>query len=489
MPDIVLSTFNAKYVHSSFGLRYLRANLGTLREASCILEFDIHEQPLDAAASILSLKPRVVGFGVYIWNLALVSATCSILKAADPNLFIIAGGPEVSYPPYPPDLLRVCDLILTGEAELIFPEIAAQLLRGLRPKEKLIHASLPELDHVQLPYAEYSEHDLATRLVYVEASRGCPFKCAFCLSSLDQKVRHFPLDKTRQQLRDLLERGAKKLVFVDRTFNLPEQWPVSILDFLLEHQNRDFQVHFEFTAHLLPDELKQRLLSFEPGRVRLEVGVQTLNEEVNRRIHRYQPKQKTIENLHFLCRESGAHVHVDLIVGLPGETLDSIAESFDTLVKLEPNEIQVGILKRLKGAPINEMIPQYGLKFSPVPPYEILETSTIDFETIQLMRAFARYWQIYYNSGRFKRSLPLLWAGLNSPFWSFFAFTKWLINKCGRRYAISLESQAEYLARYLAEERRLPAESWIDLLIQDYCNGAKRHVPVFLRKLIRAKAQ
>src|SRR3954451_4457264 len=220
MADIILTTLNAKYIHSAFGLRYLFANLGPLRSAACIVEFDINQRPIDVAEVLLAQNPKIIGLGVYIWNVTQACELVAALKRIRPDIIIILGGPEVSYEVDSQPIAQLADYVITGEADLKFAEVCRQLLSGESPGQKVIPAGLPEFSQLTLPYDLYDEKDVANRIIYVEASRGCPFTCEFCISSLDIPVRQVALPKLLQELQKLLDRGVKHFKFVDRTFNL-----------------------------------------------------------------------------------------------------------------------------------------------------------------------------------------------------------------------------------------------------------------------------
>src|ERR1051325_8294890 len=230
MPEIVLTTLNAKYIHAAFGLRYLLANLGPLQPRARILEFDINQRPTDIAEALLARNPKIIGIGVYIWNVAPTTELVTALKRIRPDIKIVLGGPEVSYETDSQPIVQQADHIITGEADLKFAEICAQLLGG-EAVPKIIPADLPDFSKIALPYFLYTADDIAHRVLYVEASRGCPFTCEFCLSSLDIPVRQVPLPAFLESLQDLLNRGAKQFKFVDRTFNLNITSSKAILDF------------------------------------------------------------------------------------------------------------------------------------------------------------------------------------------------------------------------------------------------------------------
>ncbi|MBI2947237.1 MAG: B12-binding domain-containing radical SAM protein, partial [Verrucomicrobia bacterium] len=419
MARIILTTLNAKYIHAAFGLRYLMANLGSLRTEARILEFDISQRPMDIVERLLAEEPTIVGMGVYIWNVAISMEVLSVLKRVAPGVTVVLGGPEVSYEVEAQAIVSLADYVVTGEADLKFAQLCAQILQGRRPSSKVIPSELPELSQLVLPYELYDDRDIAHRIIYVEASRGCPFTCEFCLSSLDVPVRQFPLARFLSELDRLLARGVKQFKFVDRTFNLNLSVSQSILEFFLERIRAGVFLHFEMVPDRLPDALRVLIQQFPPGTLQFEVGIQTFNEEVASRIKRRQNYRKVEENLRFLRQQTGVHIHADLIVGLPGESVESFGQGFDRLVALGPQEIQVGILKRLRGTPIMRHDDEWGMVYSEHAPYEILRTRVIDFAAMQRMRRFARYWDLVANSGNFIETTPWLWKNSTSPFASF----------------------------------------------------------------------
>ena len=271
---------------------------------------------------------------------------------------------------------------------------------------------MPNLNDLILPYDLYSDEDIAHRVLYVEASRGCPFTCEFCLSALDIPVRQFPLEEFLTAMGRLLERGARQFKFVDRTFNLNMRVSRAILDFFLQRYQPGMFLHFELIPDRLPDSLKELIVQFPPGALQFEVGIQTFNDEVSNLISRHQDNSLVDQNLSWLRDHTSVHVHADLIVGLPGESLDSFAAGFDRLVRLAPHEIQVGILKRLRGTPIVRHDAEWQMVYSPHPPYEVLQTKLMDFTTIQELRRFAKYWDTIANSGNFVETMPMLWSGV-----------------------------------------------------------------------------
>ncbi len=454
---IVLATMNARYIHASFGLRYLLVNLGPLRAESCLLEFDIQQRPVDVAEAILAREPQIVGLGVYIWNAAETTRLVATLKRVRPELVVILGGPEVSYEVEEQEMVRLADFVVTGEADLKFAEICRQILAGTPPTAKIVAAETPDLAQLALPYELYTDEDVEHRVIYVEASRGCPFSCEFCLSSLEVPVRQFALALLLREMQRLLDRGVSQFKFVDRTFNLNIAASKAILQFFLDRWRPGLFVHFEMIPDRLPEALREVIAKFPPGALQFEVGVQTFNEEVSKNISRRQDYARLEENFRFLRGQTGVHVHADLIVGLPGETWESFAAGFDRLVALGPQEIQVGILKRLRGTPIVRHDQTWQMVYSPHPPYEILRNKLLDFGQMQRLQRFARYWDLVGNSGNFIETTPLLWSGGMSPFAAFMRWSDWLHARAGQKHGIALARLAEWLFEYLTKQQSLGA--------------------------------
>jgi radical SAM superfamily enzyme YgiQ (UPF0313 family) len=547
--DIVLTTLNAKYIHTAFGLRYLLANLGPLRPRTCLVEFDINQRPLDIAEVLLAREPKIIGFGVYIWNVEPTIEVIAAIKRVRPDIKIILGGPEVSYETENQPIVQLADHVITGEADLKFAEVCRVLLghanptddkerievqrplapslspvgnggEGVRPVRrsfreggrtgedvrppKIIPAEPPDFSQIVLPYDLYTDDDIAHRIIYVEASRGCPFTCEFCLSSLDIPVRQVPLPALLERLQRLLDRGVKQFKFVDRTFNLNMDISKAILEFFLERCQPGHFFHFEMIPDRLPEALREVIAKFPPGALQFEVGVQTFNEEVGAAIKRRQNHERLEDNFRFLRSQTGVHIHADLIAGLPGETLESFAAGFDRLIALGPQEIQVGMLKRLRGTPIVRHDAEWQMIYNPHPPYEILQNQLIDFATMQRLRRFARYWDLAGNSGNFVESTPLIWSGFGvpplggkevtepaeagtpngSPFHAFLRFSDWLRARTGRTDGIALVRLMELLFEFLTGELQLDAKPVAETMWRDYQRGGRHDKPSFLKDFL-----
>ena len=480
MPAILLSTLNARYFHSALGLRYLFANLGELQADAAIREFIITQRPLDIAEALLAEQPRIVGFGVYVWNVLETTQVVALLKRVRPGLIIVLGGPEVSYEWEEQSIVKLADYLITGPADLAFPHLCRQLLNDDTPAERIIAAGPFSLDRLTLPYRYYTDEDIARRLTYVEASRGCPFRCEFCLSALDKTAWPFPLEPFLAELQRLHDRGARHFKFVDRTFNLNAGVGARILDFFLERLDGRLFLHFELIPDHLPQPLKERIIRFPAGTLQFEVGVQTFNPAVQALIGRQQDNRKTEENLTWLRRHTQAHLHADLIVGLPGEALASFAAGFNRLVAIDLQEIQVGMLKRLRGAPIDRHTAAFGLRYNPHPPYNLLCSDLLDFATLRRLERFARYWDLIGNSGRFRQTRPLLLG--DDPFGRFLKFSDWLYAATGQTHQFALERLFGGLYRGLIEALGVTEQPKArEALAADYQASGAKGCPAFLR--------
>ena len=475
--EIALVAVNARYQHSSFGMRYLQANLAELEERSQLMEFTINERAVDVAEKIVGAEPKVVGIGVYIWNVDVVQRLVRIVRQIRPDVSIVLGGPEVSYEQEQQAWLKDADYVICGEGEEAFLLLCRQLLSGDRPALRLLQGTSPGMDRLVMPYRLYSDEDIATRVIYVEASRGCPYLCAFCLSSLDQKMREVDLDPFFAEMETLLARGTLGFKFIDRTFNLSAPFALRVLDFFYQRMRPGLNLHFEMVPERLPPELIASLARFPAGVVQLEVGVQTLNKAVAKRISRPLKVEPLRRNIAALKAETQVHLHVDLIAGLPGEGVASFAQGFDQLHALKPHEIQLGILKRLKGTPITRHTEGFSMVYSASAPFEVLQTADVSFEELQAIKRFARYWDIVVNNGQFPSASQLIWREQPSVYQAFAEFTQWLFERSGRTNHISLLKLAEYLLDFAMERRGLIEAEAAKVLISDLTRMGGRRLP------------
>jgi len=482
MTQIVLATLNARYTHSSFGLRYLLANMGPLQSQTTLLEFVINDITVDILAAIVERNPKIVGLGIYIWNVEPMTRLVADLKRVRPEIVVVLGGPEVSYEAEGQPVVELADYVISGEADCSFRELCTKLLEGESCPEKMIRSAVPTFDQLQMPYDLYDDTDVAQRVIYVEVSRGCPFTCEFCLSSLDIPVRLANVDQFLAAMQRLLDRGAKQFKFVDRTFNLNLRVSRQILQFFLDRLVPGLFLHFEMIPDRLPEDLRALIAQFPAGSLQFEIGVQTFNDEVGRLISRKQDNAKLADNFRYLREHTGVHIHADLIIGLPGESLESFAAGFDRLFDLQPQEIQVGILKRLRGTPITRHDDAWQMTYSPHPPYEILSNRLLSFDDIHSLRRFARYWDLVGNSGNFVESLKLVIAPNRSAFEQFSELCEWLHVRHRARYGISLADLFASIFAYLVERNSSEAAQRIaETMWEDYIRGGRRDRPAFLK--------
>lgn len=475
---IILTTLNSRFTHSSIGLRYLYANMKELQSSTTILEFSINDAIQTVAENLLINEPDIIGIGTYIWNASHVAELIHIIKKVSPNTKIILGGPEVSYQPF-----RVnfddADFIIQGEGDLAFYELCQNIMYKRTLHDKIIKMSIPPLKQLSLPYQYYTDDDIKNRYIYVEVSRGCPFECEFCLSSMDERVRAFDLDKVLEEFQKLWDRGARNFKFVDRTFNLNMKTANKILDFFLEKEPPYF-AHFEVIPDHFPDSIKKKIALFPDGALQLEIGIQTLNPVIAKNVSRVLKLDKIEENVSYLENHTKAHIHLDLIVGLPGESLESFGANLDKLVTLSSCEIQIGILKKLSGTYIDRHDSEFGMVYSDIPPYDILKNSELSFNDIQIMKRFSRFWDLTYNSGNFKKSILLLWKD-ESVYQNFYAFSLWMFAQTSSTWKISLQRLGELLFSYLTQVKQLDKQFVATQMLHDMMKLKGRAIPSYLK--------
>jgi radical SAM superfamily enzyme YgiQ (UPF0313 family) len=459
MFDIILTTINAKWIHPSLALRLLKANLRALEGRAEILEFALR-QPLDVKIqTIFDANPKVLGISVSIWNheqtLEVLSELEKLWNDENKKPVIILGGPEAGQLEKDLPLYKAADWIINGEGEEVFRELCEIFLNKenycgeksieLKIKnnsfveslnDKMIKSRQVNLEKIDPAYRLYTDEDISRKLVYVESSRGCPFGCEFCLSSLDRHVRYFPLEDFLNNMKKLIDRGAKGFKFLDRTFNLDIDRAKIIMEFFLNNLKSNMYVHFEMIPSRFPDELRSLLTQFPEGSLRLEVGIQTFNFGTAKIIGRPSDPIKEIESLSFLRNETKAIVHADLIAGLPGENFISFAKGFDTLWSVRPTEIQMGILKRLPGTPICKRDTDYGMIYSSTPPYDVIETNVITKIEMDRMKNFARFWELIVNRGHFEEFAEKIFPEDKPIFDQFMNLSDWLLKKFGQNWGI-----------------------------------------------------
>ena len=480
---ILLATLNSNYHHSSFGLRYLYANLEELQAQTALMEFTIKQKPSVIAEQILEKNPKIVGLGVYIWNAEQTEAVVDELRLRQSGLCIVLGGPEVSYESETQSLCQKANFVIRGEADFLFRDFCREALKGNFPKQKYISGPLPDIKQIKSPYPYYSAEDIKNRVIYVEASRGCPYKCEYCLSSLDKSVRNFPTDLFLSELDSLIQRGVRQFKFVDRTFNLSPTISNQIMEFFLARMGLGLFLHFEMVPDRLPEELKALIQKFPPGSLQFEIGIQTWNPKVAAHVSRRQDYVKVEENMRFLREKTGVHTHADLIVGLPGETIESFAAGFNKLAALEPDEVQVGILKRLKGTPIIRHDKEFSMVYSAQPPFQILSTKDIGSAEMVDMTHFAKTWDLVANSGNFPRwfkefkNLP----GSENLFYAVKNLSDFLASRLDHLHSLPLAKLFELVKEYSLMNLGMDEQKVLEVLALDYSADGKRSLPSFLR--------
>ncbi|MDR1654651.1 MAG: B12-binding domain-containing radical SAM protein, partial [Treponema sp.] len=438
MYTIVLASINAKWIHPSLALRLLKANLGELEERCGILEFALRQPPEEQLEAILAAQPRILGLSVSIWN---HRATLELLKAleaasgANPDSsalpLVVLGGPEASFLPENAEIFRHADYVIQGEGERAFPVLCGGILAGKKPAEKFIHAEPVDITSPLFDpaYRLYTDEDLKHKLCYVESSRGCPFGCRFCLSPAESrgKVREFPLEPFLANMESLLRRGVKTFKFLDRSFNVNITRAVSIIEFFLTHTDEFSEIHFEMTPSLFPRELVEALSRFPPGKLRLEIGIQTLNSNTAAIINRAGNTEEGPACLRMLREKTGALIHADLIAALPGEDFSSFAAGFDRLwlaltagsLPAAGFEIQPGILKLLPGSSLARVETQAGMRFRAEAPYEAVSTAALPEIELDAIKNFARFWELIINRKPFPDLAPLLFPPGKPVFYPF----------------------------------------------------------------------
>jgi radical SAM superfamily enzyme YgiQ (UPF0313 family) len=464
MVDIVLSTINAKWIHPSLALRLLKANLGEYENRCEIIEFALRQNLEEKLTTLAGFRPKILGLSVSIWN---HKASLELLKALrktgknDPypkpsavehgnseRPIVVLGGPEVSFIPEESEIIRYADFVIRGEGEKAFAELCKHILSGEKlsgtpslKSKKILDGHVLDLANIFSAYRLYSDEDLRRKLIYVEASRDCPFTCAFCQSAIKasgygdpaigagtprrKTVREFPLEDFLSDMEYLLTRlvsvrpdaspGSFRptIKFLDRSFNANIPRALSIMEFFLEKASRvpaGFQLHFEMVPSLFSPELAKMISRFPPETLRLELGIQSFNPETCAAISRPSHPEKELEILGVLRTQTNAIVHADLIAGLPGEDIFSFGEGFDRLWQAltaapvtalsaagAPFEIQLGILKGLPGTPLRKLDEKFGMTYSPEPPYEVIETTALGKTDLDRLRNFARFWELIVN--------------------------------------------------------------------------------------------
>lgn len=416
----LLTAVNAKYIHSNPAVYSLRAYAGEeLREHVQIAEYTINQKMEQILGDIFIKKPDVIAFSCYIWNISMILELVVELAKVLPEVPIWLGGPEVSYDPEV-ILIKYPQItgIMIGEGEATFRELL-QIYQTKQEHEEIERISgivtregytgereLTNLNAIPFIYEELSQ--FKNRILYYESSRGCPFRCSYCLSSIDKVLRLRDISLVKKELQFFLDHQVNQVKFIDRTFNCNREHGLAIWNFIKEHDNGITNFHFEIAADILSEEELELLNSLRPGLVQLEIGVQSTNEVVLAQIDRKMSYSRLVEVVKRIKKGENIHQHLDLIAGLPYEDYESFISSFNDVYGLEPEQLQLGFLKVLKGSKMCENVNLYGLNYTQNPPYEVLFTKWLPFEKTLLLKKVEEMVEIYYNSNQFTHILPVL---------------------------------------------------------------------------------
>ena len=436
---ILLTAINSKFVHSNLAVRYLRAFTKDINYDCKIREFSINDREEKILEEIIMEKPNVVAFSTYIWNIEMIKRISNLIKLVDENIEILYGGPEVSYDSQ--NILKELngEYIIEGEGEKTYREFVEYKLgerdikeiRGLYYKvdnEILFNGKRPLMNMNEIVFPYEKDENLDNKIVYYEASRGCPFNCKYCLSSTTHGVRFLDIDRVKEELKYFIDKEVRLVKFVDRTFNCNHKFTMAIWEFLI-NQDTKTQFHFEISADLLRDE-ELRLLEKAPkDRFQFEVGVQTTNDTVLNNINRFVNFSDIEEKVHELLKIRNIKQHLDLIAGLPGEDFESFKKSFNDVYSIRPEEIQLGFLKLLRGSSMREEADIYGMKYSPYPPYEILKTKDISYYEILKLKKVEEMVDKYYNSQKFNGIINYLVGKFETPFDFYYVLGKYFEQK------------------------------------------------------------
>lgn len=428
--NIILTAVNAKYIHSNLAVYSLRAYARPYYQDISIAEYTINQQTDDILQDLYQKNPEILCFSCYIWNIRYIEELSAEIKKIMPQVKIWLGGPEVSYDAKE-TLRRMPGIkgIIRGEGEKTFLELMKyyhgdgknlDCIEGItwRTEEgELLETSWrPVMDLSEVPFVYEDMKDFQNKIIYYETSRGCPFSCSYCLSSIDKCLRFRDLKLVKKELQFFIDQMVSQVKFVDRTFNCRHDHAMEIWKYLKEHDNGVTNFHFEVAADLLNEEEITLIETMRPGLIQLEIGVQSTNPETIREIRRVMKFEEVARIVKRINKGGNVHQHLDLIAGLPHEGIESFRLSFNEVYALEPEQLQLGFLKVLKGSYMQEQAEQYGLVCKSMPPYEVLSTNWLGYDEILELKMIEEMVEIYYNSGQFKYTIRFLWKEFESPY-------------------------------------------------------------------------
>ena len=490
---ILLAACNAKYIHSNLAVYDLKAYSSDYDEHVILREYTINQPKDEILKDIYSSGADVVCFSCYIWNISFVRELIRDLVKILPKTAFWAGGPEVSYDAEKfltemPEMTGV----MVGEGEKTFHDLLEFYIDGkdsleeisgiaYRTGDKIIHNGWRELmDLSAIPFVYEHLEKFENRIIYYESSRGCPFSCSYCLSSIDKKLRFRDLELVKKELQFFLDHRVPQVKFVDRTFNCKHEHAMTIWKYILEHDNGVTNFHFEISADLLREEEMELMSQMRPGLIQLEIGVQSTNPETIRAIHRHMDLKKLEHCVNRVHSFRNIHQHLDLIAGLPYEDYDTFHQSFNDVYQMKPDQLQLGFLKVLKGSLMQKEAEGYGIVYKEKEPYEVLSTNWLTYGEVLKLKMVESMVEVYYNSGQFWHTLEYL-VPLEKDAFTFYEKLGSFYEKKGySEISHSRMRRYEILLEYLKEETDVPAEVAAQKMLYDlYLREKLKKRPVF----------
>ena len=478
----ILVAMNAKYIHSNLAVYSLRAYAKEYREEIEVAEYTINQYTNDILMDLYKRKPEMLCFSCYIWNLHHVENIVREMRKLMPHIPIWVGGPEVSYDAQ--DVLtRMPELtgVMFGEGEETFLELmqhyhnegkALHEIEGIayrnREQQICVNAWRPVLDLSTVPFVYEDMSDFKNKIIYYESSRGCPFSCSYCLSSVDKCLRFRELELVKKELQFFIDEEVVQVKFVDRTFNCNHKHAMEIWRYLMEHDKGITNFHFEVAADLLNEEELQLIEQMRPGLIQLEIGVQSTNETTIREIRRSMKFSEVARTVQRINQKKNVHQHLDLIAGLPYEDLKSFKNSFNDVYSLCPEQLQVGFLKVLKGSYMQEQKEAYGLVHQSNPPYEVLFTKWLSYEDVLELKMIEEMVEVYYNSGQFGYTLRHLVKQFETPYEMYYQLGKYYERNHLHMMSHSRVKRYEILLDFIQEHLAIGVQRYRELLIFDF---------------------
>jgi Fe-S oxidoreductase len=513
---VVLTALDSKFIHSNLAVRYLKAYTKELNYECVIKEFTVNDRIEKILEALINEKPDILAFSCYIWNIEYVKSLATLVKLVNPKVEILYGGPEVSYDSKSFLNENLGEYVIFGEGEETFYEFVQWQLEYRRFKEENInltvekyaelkqeflnklntikglcfktneevnenvHRELMNMDKIAFPYDEKDE--LENKIVYYEASRGCPFNCKYCLSSTTHGVRFLNLDRVKKELNFIVQKGSRLIKFVDRTFNCNAKFASEIWKFLID-LDTEATFHFEISADILTEDQIKLLEKAPIGRIQFEVGVQTTNDEVLKNINRHVNFEDIKEKVVELEKIKNIKQHLDLIAGLPGEDFASFKKSFNDVYSISPEEIQLGFLKLLKGSSMREEALKWGMVYSPYPPYEILSTKDISYDELMLLKKVEEVVDKYYNSRKFDNILKYFLNKFRTPFDFYYSLGMFFYNKGYLNRNISGADYYKVFIEFNKDVFKEQDDNLKELIKYEYLKfNRKKWIPEFLSR-------